>query len=234
MAGKIPTIQRVEFIKRSCRGKRTLHLGCTNYPYTEDAIAKGMLLHLQLGEIASELVGFDFDQEGIDILAEKGVRDVHRADLEHLDNVEAGMPFDVIIAGEVIEHLQNPGLFLSGIKRFMHPGTDLIVTTVNAYAAFRFLIYMLRGKGGVNEPVHPDHVAYFSYRTLTKMLNNAGFTVREFFFYDVGTEHRPTLRWIHRVLNDAAVSMFPHLSDGIIAVCRLDGANAREGRSTIE
>ena len=31
--------------------------------------------------------------------------------------------FDVIIAGEMIEHLSNPGLFLKGIQRFMTPTT---------------------------------------------------------------------------------------------------------------
>ncbi|MBO0181221.1 hypothetical protein J0682_30075, partial [Vibrio parahaemolyticus] len=74
--------------------------------------------------------------------------------------------FDVIVAGEIIEHLNNPGLFLSGVRRFMHRDSKLVITTINAYCAMRFFVYALRGRRGINEFVHPDHVAYYSYSTL--------------------------------------------------------------------
>lgn len=218
---KIRTVQRVDLIREKAASKSVLHLGCTNYPYTQDSIEKNMLLHLDLQKTASELYGFDFDQEGIDTLAAAGVPNLYRADLEQLDQVELDRKFDVIIAGEMIEHLLNPGLFLNGIKRFMHPGTELVITTVNAYAAVRMFPYALRGKGGVNEPVHPDHVAYYSYKTLSKLVQNAGFDVADFMFYDVGHEHRPTLAWYYRLMNDLSVAIFPQLSDGVIAVCKL-------------
>ena len=34
------------------------------YPYTNEAISNNMLLHFDLEKTASELYGFDFDQEG--------------------------------------------------------------------------------------------------------------------------------------------------------------------------
>src|SRR5512139_3059642 len=116
---KIRMVQRVDLIREKAASKSVLHLGCTNYPYTQDSIEKNMLLHLDLQKTASELYGFDFDQEGIDTLAAAGVPNLYRADLEQLDQVELDRKFDVIIAGEMIEHLLNPGLFLNGIKRFM-------------------------------------------------------------------------------------------------------------------
>lgn len=221
MKEKMRSVQRVEFILNAASGKSVLHLGCTNYPYTQDSIDKKMLLHLELQKTAAELYGFDFDQEGIDTLAAAGIGNLYRADLEHLEDVPLNKQFDTIIAGEMIEHLMNPGLFLDGIKRFMHSETHLVITTVNAYAAVRYAPYALRGKGGENEPVHPDHVAYYSYRTLSKLVHNAGFEVADFCFYDVGTEHRPTLAWYYRFFNDVSVTLFPQLSDGVIAVCRL-------------
>src|SRR5690606_27524802 len=121
----------------------------------------------------------------------------------------------------MIEHLVNPGLCLKGIRRFMGPETSLMITTVNAYSAARFLIYSLRGKGGYNEPVHPDHVSYFSYKTLLKMLEKGGLDVREFYFYDIGPEHRPTNRAIVNLFNDISVRFAPQLADGVIAVCGL-------------
>lgn len=215
------SVQRLEVIKENCAGKKVLHLGCTNYPYTLDAIEKDMLLHFSLETIASEIYGFDFDQAGIDMLAAHGSKNLYQADLEKLDDVEIDEKFDVIIAGEMIEHLNNPGAFLNGIKRFMNADTKLVITTINAYCGIRFLQYGLRGKGGQNEPVHPDHVAYYSHSTLKLLLKRHHFDVESFYFYDIGDEHRQHNRKILNFLNDVCVRIAPQWSDGIIALCRL-------------
>jgi len=215
-------VQRVDFIRKVCRDKKVLHLGCTNYPYTNEAIDNEMLLHCQLGEIASELYGFDSDQRGLDILAQAGTERLYQADLENLDAVPLDETFDVIIGGEIIEHLSNPGLFLNGIKRFLRPDSKLVITTVNAYCAMRFAIYGLRGKRGQNEPVHPDHVSYYSYKTLALLLQRNCLRLDEFYFYDLGKEHRPFNKWFYNLLNDLSVRIAPQLSDGIIAVAGLE------------
>lgn len=220
MVEKLKLVQRLDFIREICRGKKVLHLGCTNYPYTTEAIDSGMLLHFELEKIAGDVTGFDFDQAGIDILAKHGTQKLYRADLEKLDEVELNETFDVIIAGEMIEHLNNPGLFLDGIKRFMTRETLLVITTINAYCGMRFFIYGLRGGGGYSEPVHPDHVAYYSYSTLTLLLKRHSLNIDKFIYYDIGKEHRPHNRWIWNFINDICVWFSPQLSDGVIAVCR--------------
>jgi ubiquinone/menaquinone biosynthesis C-methylase UbiE len=204
-----------------CVGKKVLHLGCTNYPYTKESLENNILLHNEIEAVAGELYGFDFDQKGIDVLLDAGGKNLFRADLEKLEDVRLDETFDVIIAGEMIEHLSNPGLFLKGIQRFMNAQTNLVITTINAYSAMRFMIYGLRGRGGALEPVHPDHVAYYSYRTLSLAAERENLRVREFLFYDLGTEHRKFNRWFFNVFNDASVKLFPQLSDGVIAVCGL-------------
>ncbi len=221
MSEKFELVQRVDLIKKSCEGKKVLHLGCTNFPYTKESIANKMLLHFELEKVASELYGFDFDQEGLDLLKSAGAKNLYRADLQKLDDVGLTETFDVIIAGEMIEHLSNPGLFLQGITRFMNPESNLVITTINAYCAMRFMIYCVRGKGGRNEPVHPDHVAYYSYKTLSLILERENLTVRKFYFYDIGKEHRPFNRGIYNIFNDICVKISPQMSDGIVAVCGL-------------
>ena len=221
MKNKFELVQRVEFIKEACVGKKVLHLGCTNYPYTEDSLDNEMLLHFELERSAAELYGFDFDERGLQILEKAGAKNLYRADLEKLEEVALDETFDVIIAGEMIEHLSNPGLFLRGIRRFMNRETNLIITTINAYGALRFLIYGLKGKGGANEPVHPDHVAYYSYKTLSLILERENLEVKRFCFYDIGTEHRPFNRWFYNLFNDVCVKISPQLCDGVIAVCNL-------------
>ena len=224
-------VQRVDYILSHCAGKKVLHLGCTNWPYTDQALADGSLLHTRIAESASQVFGLDSDSRGLEVLRTRGFGDLYLADLEQLDLVRLSDTFDLVVAGEMIEHLSNPGRFLEGVKRFLHNGSRLIITTVNAYCAMRLLIYGLRGKGGSVEPVHPDHVAYYSFSTLKVLLERYGLIIEDFLFYDLGPEHRPYNRRILNFANDAAVKLFPQLSDGIIAVCAYESLPEAEGKS---
>jgi len=214
-------VQRVDLIMEMCAGKKVLHLGCANYPYTQNSIDNEMLLHYDLEKSAGELYGFDFDQPGLDILAANGTGNLYRADLEKLDEVAMSESFDVIVAGEMIEHLNNPGLFLTGIQRFMNAETRLVLTTINAYCGMRWFWYGLRGRRGKQEPVHPDHVAYYSYSTLSLLVKRHGLDVDSFMFYDIGKEHRPHNPWYLNAVNDVFTTIAPQWADGIIAICRL-------------
>jgi len=214
-------VQRVDLIMEMCAGKKVLHLGCANYPYTQNSIDNEMLLHYDLEKSAGELYGFDFDQPGLDILAANGTGNLYRADLEKLDEVAMSETFDVIVAGEMIEHLNNPGLFLTGIQRFMNAETRLVLTTINAYCGMRWFWYGLRGRRGKQEPVHPDHVAYYSYSTLSLLVRRHGLDVDSFMFYDIGKEHRPHNPWYLNAVNDVFTTIAPQWADGIIAICRL-------------
>jgi len=214
-------VHRLPFVTEMCAGKRVLHLGCTNAPYTEGSIKDNMLLHFELEKITSSLYGIDADQSGLDMLKAHGANDLYFADLEDLDALDLNETFDVIVAGEMIEHLNNPGLFLSGIRRFMNPETKLLITTINAYCGMRFVWYGLRGKRGKAEPVHPDHVAYYSYSTLSLLLKRHELNIESFLFYDLGKEHRPHNRWFLNLCNDICVRIAPQWADGIIAVCSL-------------
>ncbi|MEP6787086.1 MAG: methyltransferase domain-containing protein [Acidobacteriota bacterium] len=221
MANDFDLVQRLDIITEICAGKRVLHLGCTNYPYTEGAISNDMLLHSALEKVSSDLWGLDADQAGIDILTANGSKQVIFGDLEKLEEVDLDDAFEVIVAGEIIEHLSNPGLFLSGVQRFMNRNSVLIVTTVNAYCAMRFFYYGVRGKRGKIEPVHPDHVAYYSYATLKLLIERHEMEISNFYFYDLGKEHRPHSRPVLNLLNDICVTLSRQWADGIIAICRL-------------
>ncbi|MDQ3061304.1 MAG: class I SAM-dependent methyltransferase [Acidobacteriota bacterium] len=221
MDKKFEMVDRVTFIKNACVGKKVLHLGCTDYPFTKEVIKNEMLLHFELGKIAKELYGFDFDERGIKILSEAGVENLYLSNLEKLEEVDLDQTFDVIIAGEMIEHLSNPGLFLKGIQRFMDGSTNLLITTINAYCGMRMLTYGFRGRGGAHEPVHPDHVAYYSYSTLKVLIERENLRVNRFAFYNTGEEHRKLAAWKQKLANDISVLIARQWAEGIIAECSL-------------
>ncbi len=221
MDKKFEMVNRVQFIKNACVGKKVLHLGCTDYPFTKEVIKNQMLLHFELDKVANGLYGFDFDKRGIKILADAGVKNLYVSNLEKLEEVDLDETFDVIIAGEMIEHLSNPGLFLKGIQRFMNPTTNLIITTINAYCGMRMLTYGFRGRGGAHEPVHPDHVAYYSYSTLKVLIERENLRVNRFAFYNTGEEHRKLAAWKQKLANDISVLIARQWAEGIIAECSL-------------
>lgn len=214
-------VQRVEYILKRCKDRKVLHLGCTNWPYTQASLEDGTLLHKALAEHTSRLYGIDADEHGLEVLRGEGFRDLYLGDLESLDDCDLHETFDVVVAGEIIEHLNNPGLFLSGVKRFLTTDSTLLITTINAYCAMRYFLYAVRGKRGANEPVHPDHVAYYSYSTLRLLLARHGFEDPRILFYDLGDEHRSYSRWIVNAVNDVSIRLFPQFSDGLIAECHL-------------
>jgi SAM-dependent methyltransferase len=213
-------VQRLDYLKDLSRGRKVLHLGCTNWPYLSQSQQDDRFLHRVLAQEAAELWGLDSDLEGLKAMREDGVDRLVHGDLEALAATHLDSDFDVIVAGEVIEHLSNPGLFLSGIRSHMREDTRLVITTVNAYCAFRAATYARLGRGGVNEPIHMDHVAYYSYSTLHRLISRHGLVVERTAFYDLGREHKPHASWRVKAINAAAVRFFPQLADGIIVECR--------------
>ena len=157
---RLRVVIRHEYLVDKCKEKSVLHLGAVDH-YNGEVCA----LHRRLMKVSGSVVGLDIDSDGIEKARSEGIQNIIYGDLERLDEVNITNKFDMIIAGEIIEHLPNPGLFLAGIKRFFGPHTAMVVTTPNAFSLHRFAI-ALRG----SEYVHPDHVCYYSYTTLKHLL----------------------------------------------------------------
>lgn len=213
---KAKVVDRCDYIVNRCRSKHVLHLGCTDWPYTETKRSNGALLHKRLYESASSLVGVDLDANGVACLQQLGYPDIYVDNAECLRHpAVCRRSYDVIVAGEIIEHLENPGNFLRSIQSLMTGQTEMILTTVNAYCLFRFFYYLM----GLEE-IHADHNYYFSPRVLCCLLERCGLDVVDFCYYRVGKEIRALnpkrIVW----LDDLAMSIIPRVSDGVVAVVR--------------
>src|SRR5215471_10772071 len=128
--GPVRRVDRISFLIERARGKRVLHLGCAA-AYLD--LAKDPHLHAQLAAVANELWGLDLSARAISQLREAGFANLICGDAERLGDIDdlRDQHFDVIIAGELIEHLSNPGLFLNGCKALCSADTELILTTPN-------------------------------------------------------------------------------------------------------
>tara|TARA_B110000908_G_C10209131_1_gene429284 strand:- start:712 stop:1386 length:675 start_codon:yes stop_codon:yes gene_type:complete len=208
---------RLNQILEACKDKSVLHLGCTNSPYTLNSIKEGTILHSKIELVAKELYGIDLDPEGVQIMLKAGFKNIAVANLEEKNNPFKEKDYDVIVAGEIIEHLSNPGQFLDNIKPLLSkPNAKLIITTVNAFYALRIFTGLFSG----NESVHPDHVSYYSKRTLTRLLDMHGYKTEEFSYYSISDEYKKTLKessWKSWLLDRFATRFLPPLfSDGLV------------------
>lgn len=167
---------RNEVICELCRDRKVLHVGAADAPYTRQKLKDGLLLHKQLMGITDEIYGIDNDTEAIAILKDHGISTVHEFDMDHLGDIFFSP--EVIVMGELIEHLQNLKVAFSNIKKVMTADTKLIISTPNMLYVFQFLNAFLRHKEGI----HDDHKAGFTYATLRHLLEANGMLVDTFFF----------------------------------------------------
>jgi 2-polyprenyl-3-methyl-5-hydroxy-6-metoxy-1,4-benzoquinol methylase len=100
-------------------------------------------------------------------------------DLEDGIPAEVGTGFDVVIAGDVLEHLRTPERLLEDIKRVMNVGGRLVISVPNFghwYPRVRTTVgafdYDQRGI------LDKTHYRFFTRKSLDRMLRNAGFEVR--------------------------------------------------------
>jgi SAM-dependent methyltransferase len=143
-------------------GRRVLDLGCRDGALTQ-AYASG-----------NEIVGVDADRDALAEAEKLGI-ETQWADLDQpLDFPDAS--FDVVVAGEVLEHLRDPARTLDETRRVLRPGGTLVGSVPNAYR----MKNRLRFLAGRRPEDDPTHLQMFSPDKLRALL--AGFDDVELHF----------------------------------------------------
>ncbi len=104
--------------------------------------------------------------------------------------------FDLVVAGDVLEHVDNQGLFLRNIHRHLREEGLLILTTPNA----KWPTVMLKP--------NPTHTLWHDRYTLDEILSRCGFDMIRFLYY---YGNKPYYNWVKRVLT---------LRQQMLVVCR--------------
>ena len=156
------------------KNRKILDIGCGN----------GWLAN-QLISLGYDVYGTDASEEGIEIAKRKNAERFFLQDLtkDNLPEVLQAIPFNTIVCTEVIEHLYSPGGFVTFCKKVLQKtgGGELVISTpYHGYLKNIFLA--ISGKMDFHFTVlwEGGHIKFWSRKTLTSLLEDAGFTVTRF------------------------------------------------------
>jgi SAM-dependent methyltransferase len=182
---------RGEFLVERVRGKKVLDIGCVAHDVSRMAAAEW--LHRRLAESASSCVGIDVLEAGVEHMLSLGfaarVCDIRQG----VGPVADLAPFDVIVAGELIEHVESLDMLFLVARELLEPTGELIITTPNPYSPSRVRAGQ---RGIVWENV--DHILYAFPSGIAELCERNGLELAE-----AGNVIEPTRRhwriWVRRV-----------------------------------
>jgi 2-polyprenyl-3-methyl-5-hydroxy-6-metoxy-1,4-benzoquinol methylase len=156
--------QRFALVRGYLEGRTVLDVGAGS------GIDRPDWMHAAVASVATDAVGVELDKKLAARAREKGY-DVIAGDAQALD---LGRTFEVVWAGELIEHLSCAGGFLDSARGHLARGGRLVLTTPNAFAVSNF-VYRIGGRPRLNK----GHTCWYDETTLSQLLQRHGYEVVE-------------------------------------------------------
>lgn len=144
-------------------GSRVLDVGCSSGYLSRRLVDKGCTV-----------VGAELDPAAADV-ARTVCEDVLVGDIERID-LPADQTFDVVLCGDLVEHLRDPQTFMARVRAALKPGGVIILSTPNV-ANWSVRLRLLAGRWEYADRGLLDrtHTHLFTRRTLLRALREAGY-----------------------------------------------------------
>ncbi|MGI1679392.1 MAG: class I SAM-dependent methyltransferase [Cellvibrionaceae bacterium] len=156
-------ISRLSIIEPYIKGKDVLDIGCVDSRPGDVRKFESTGLHKFIKLHAGSLQGVDIDGVGAREMTQKGYNVVEG----NAENMNLGKVYDTIVAGEIIEHLNNAGLFLETMRKHLKDGGTLIITAPNAFSISNFSRIIRKN----SIKVHPDHTCWYDPLTIHQLVS---------------------------------------------------------------
>jgi 2-polyprenyl-3-methyl-5-hydroxy-6-metoxy-1,4-benzoquinol methylase len=161
--------ERINLIKKFLTPKmKLLEIGCS----------AGMFL-FQIKKYVQEVVGIDYDLKSVQFASKKCGCRVFDVDIEKTGLKE--QTFDIICLFQTLEHLKNPQQFIEKIKKYLKPEGIIYLEVPNFHDA---LIHAYNLPNHYKFYFHSAHLWYFTEKSLSALMDKAGFKGQIFFNQD--------------------------------------------------
>lgn len=144
--------------KNLSKGVRVLDLGCGTGEFLSELEKRGC-----------EVWGLDFDREAIKIAKQRfGLKNIYALSFEEFFKKENLAKFDVITFFEVLEHLNDPLVFIQNLKKLLKPSGKIVLS-----APFRER--MLPNLNNWDFP--PHHFTRWNRESILNLFSKCGFSI---------------------------------------------------------
>lgn len=152
--------RRLRHLQQFIQPGKLLDVGCATGFFIDEAQKRGW--QVQGLDVSSFAVGY--------------AREHFHLDVQHGSFTELEFPqgaYDVVSLWDVIEHVPDPTAYIQRAAQLLRKDGVVVLATpdVDSFPA------RMAGKRWVGYKLSEEHIYYFSVKTLTKMLNDAGFDV---------------------------------------------------------
>ena len=93
--------------------------------------------------------------------------------------------FDVVVCGDLIEHVNNPLALLQTMEWHLNDGGIGVVSTPNPFSAMRFMTFLVEGQTEVNT----EHVMWLCPKTMYQLVDRSNLQISDFFW--LKTDYTP-------------------------------------------
>lgn len=154
-------------------------VGQLNQPDSKD------WLHGRIKTEAKSLVGVDIDHDGIEKLNRNGFH------VKHVSDLNDNNYYDVIVIGDVIEHVDNVRLFLEFYISKCKKGGSIIITTPNPQNIELIFDILINKSPSINS----EHTNFIDPQNLQEQVNRIeGIYVEEFVW--INFIKRSGMKWL--------------------------------------
>jgi SAM-dependent methyltransferase len=165
---------RFDIITEFCRDKEVLDIGCVQHDVINTDVDGW--LHHHVVETSSYTLGVDYLEDEVNELVKRGYNVVH-GDVNKPLSIDR--TFDVIVVGNLIEHLSNFEGLLNNINRLLKPNGVVLISTANPFYCEQYFYSAFKNDIIIN----PEHTCWIDPVALDQLSNRFG-------LYTVG------VRWI--------------------------------------
>lgn len=155
-------------------GKSCLDIGAVGHVL--EKTEKPEWKHKRIAERASKAVGLDIVEEYVSVLKQRGY-DIRICDATSQEDL--GEKFDVVILGDVIEHVENPLDLIRFSLRHLEKGGEIVASTPNPYYYDR-----IRNMRKQRPFVNLDHITWFTPTMALEIARRIGCCLKSYVVND--------------------------------------------------
>ena len=177
-----------DFLSQFVQGKTVLDVGCVDHSASVER--EDHWLHKHLARSARFILGLDILESDAAELRRRGYEVVCGDAI----TVSLNQTFDVVVAGEIIEHIGDPAAFVSNMARHLNEQGRLVMTTPHVFFFLHFLESVF---SSAEMRWNHQHVSWYCPFTLENLLRRNNLEVESCYYFTRSRKLRVLLELLH-------------------------------------